>query len=159
MSTIGRRGSSWTNSDGLVVGFGTNKAAVEGTVASNDNGEGGFKVASVTFSYKDAASANVPVPAGARVHDVALVVDVAFAGGTALTVGDGTTADGFITATPGALANLTAGKVIRGDGVYLFGATDLVASEVKVYSSADTIDVAVSGTFTAGVATLVVTYI
>lgn len=159
MSTIGRRGSTWTNPDGLVVGFGTHKPAVEGTVAKNYGGAGSIKQACVTFGYKDAASANVPVPAGARVYDVTLVIEDAFVGGTSLTVGDGSSATGFITATAGATANLTAGKVVKGDGAYLFGATDTVASEVHVYASADTIDVAANGTFTAGKATLVVNYV
>lgn len=159
MSTIGRRGNTWSNPDGLVVGFGTTKTAVEGTVAKNYNGEGGMKVAAVTFDYRDAATANVPVPAGARVYDVALVVDVTWVGGTSVTVGDGNSAIGFITTTAGATANLTEAKVIKSDGAFVFGATDTVASEVHVYSVADTIDVAVNGTFTAGKATLVVTYI
>jgi len=158
MSTTINRGATWTNSDGLVVGYGPNKTVVEGAPMENDGGVGGVKNAAVTFSYKD-TGVNVPVPAGSIILEVKLVVGTAWAGGTAVEVGDGSSATGFITATAGAVANLTAGAVIGADGAYAFGATDTGARELHSYASADTIDVAYSGTFTAGDATLVVSYI
>jgi hypothetical protein len=54
----------------------------------------------------------------------------------------------------------TAGAVINNDGVYAFGATDTGAAEIKVYASADTIDLASAMTdWTAGSASLIVTYL
>lgn len=157
MATTLNRGNTWTNSDGLIVGFGTNKHVKEGGSQKQDNG-GGFKTRSVTFKYTD-TGVNVPVPAGAEIVGVKIKVDEAFAGGTAVLVGDGSDADGFITATAGALAKLVAGAVINADGLYTAGATDTTAREFKLYASADTIDLSYSGTFTAGKATLVVNYI
>lgn len=156
MATTLNRGSTWTNSDGLIVGYGTNKHVKEGGSRKNDSG-GGVKERSVTFKYTD-TSVNVPVPAGAEIIGVKLKVNDAWAGGTAVLVGDGSDADGFITATAGALAKLVAGAVINSDGLYVQGGTDTTAREVKLYASADTIDVSYSGTFTAGSATIVVIY-
>lgn len=153
------RGSTWTNSDGLVVGFGVNKVVKEGGEVKTF---GGAKTAKVVFSYKDMSGINVPVPAGSRVLDVRIKVEDAFAGGTSLKVGDGSDDDGFITATAAATANLTAGAVINVDGVYTYDDTadgDTTAAELKKYAAADTVDVTVTGTFTAGKATLEVTYL
>lgn len=169
MATAQRRGSTWTNSDGLVVGFGTHKPTVEGSAAKNYGGSGGAKVAVAKFDWKDlnaAAAINVPVPAGTRVLDVRLVVDVGFTstGTNTITVGDGSTADGFITATAATSATMaTAGAVINVDGVYSYDNSadgDTTAAELKVYASADTLDLASAQTdWTAGAATLVVTYL
>jgi hypothetical protein len=172
MSTIGRRGSTWTNSDGLVVGFGTQKPAINGAVQKNYGGVGGAKVATAVFDWKDlnanvaggtTAGIHVPVPAGARVLNVRVVIGTAWTStGTntfevGLTGGD---VDGFLSTTVGTVANMTAGAVLNGDGVFLFGATDTGAAELYAFAAADTIDV-VSGMtdWTAGTATLVVTYL
>lgn len=169
MSTIGKRGNTWTNSDGLVVGFGTNKPAVEGSVAKNYGGKGGAKVAAVSFDWQNLNAAhaiNVPVPAGTRVIDVRIVVDVGFTstGTNTITVGDGSDADGFITVSAATTTTMaTAGNVVIGDGVYTYDDTadgDVTAAELKSYASADTIDLASGQTdWTAGRATLVVTYL
>lgn len=166
MSTAQRRGATWSNPDGLVVGFGVQKPVVEGAAGKNYGGKGGSKVAVVKFDWKDlnaAAAINVPVPAGSRVLDVRVVVDTGFTstGTNTITVGDGNDTDGFITATAGTTTTMaTAGNVINNDGVYAFGATDTGAAEIKVYASADTIDLASAMTdWTAGDATLVVTYL
>jgi hypothetical protein len=172
MATIGRRASTWSNSDGLVVGYGTNKPSINGAPALNEGGLGGAKVASTTFNWKDlngqtaggtSAGINVPVPAGARILNVRVVIGTAWTStGTntfevGLTGGD---VDGFLSTTVGTVANMTAGAVLNGDGVFLFGATDTGASELYQFAAADTIDV-VSGMvdWTAGDATLVVTYL
>lgn len=157
------RKSSWTNSDGLIVGFGPNTPELTGAATSEDIHCS--KSAAVKFAWNDlnAGSAiNVPVPQGARILDVRLVVDTAFTstGTNTITVGDGNDADGFITATAADTTTLTAGKVINNDGVYAFGATDTGAAEIKVYAAADTIDLASAQTdWTAGSATLFVTYL
>lgn len=149
------RKSTWTNSDGLIVGFGPNTPEIVGGVAKEYGTN--EKTASVVFDYTK-TGVNVPVPAGAQIIGVQIRVGKAWVGGTTLEVGDGSDQDGFITAAQGATANLTAGAVINATGVYTAGATDTGAREFKVYGSADTIDVAYTGTFTAGTATLVVTY-
>ena len=159
MSTQPNRTTGFTMDGNLVVGYGPHQPMKEGTVAKNYGGRGGVKQASVTFGYKLASGANVPVPAGANVVGVVLYVEDAFVGGTSLTVGDGSSATGFIDGTQGATANLTAGAALVASGAYTKGATDTGAQEFKLYASADTIDVAVNGTFTAGKATLVVSYI
>ena len=156
MSTTQNRESSWTNPDGLVIGFGRHLPVKEG---SAQNVLGDVKSSSVTFTYDNMTGVNVPVPAGTRVVSVALHVETAFAGGTSLTVGDGGSATGFIDATQGATGNLTAGAKLVGTGAYTSGATDTTAFEFKLYASADTIDLAINGTFTAGKATLVVNYV
>ena len=160
MATIGDRASTWTNADGLVVGFGPNSPAIAGSVTAS----GG--VAAVKFDWKQlnaGKAINVPVPAGTRVLDVRMVVDTGFTstGTNTITVGDGSAANGFITATAATTATMaTAGAVVNCDGVYAFGATDTGAAELKSYASADTIDLATGMTdWTAGAATLVVTYL
>ena len=149
------RKSSWTNADGLVVGFGPNTPQVVGAEAE---GEGAIKTAYVTFDYKS-TGVNIPLPAGAAVVGVVLTVGTAWVGGTKVEVGDGSDADGFVTAAQGATANLTAGAGIVGAGAYTKGATDTGAQVFKTYASADTLDVAITGAFTAGTGTLAVSYL
>ena len=171
MSTIGRRGATWTNSDSLVVGFGTNKSPREGSTHQNAAGTlGGVKVASVKFDYVDmnacngaGGTVNVPVPAGARIVNVRIVCDTAWTStGTntaqvGLTGGD---TDLFITTTVLTTASFTAGAVLNGDGVGLFGATDAGASELYQFAAADTIDLLSDhADWLTGTATLFVTYI
>lgn len=164
---MGRRGSSWTNSDGLVVGYGTNNPMRAGNATVVD--VIGAKTASVFFDYKDmnacttGGTVNVPVPAGARILNVRIVCHTAWTStGTntaevGLTGGD---VDLFITTTVLTTANFTAGAVLNGDGVGLFGATDTGASELYQFAAADTIDLVTGmSDWTAGTASLVVTYI
>lgn len=169
MATIGDRGSSWTNSDGLVIGFGTNEAAQTGAANKMGGVSGAAKTASVTFDYKDMNAATVgtvitvPVPAGAKVLDVRVVCDTAWTstGTNTFEVGlTGTDVDGFITTTVGTIANMTAGAALVADGVFAFGATDTGAAEMYKFAAADTIDVLTAmSDWTAGTATLSVTYI
>lgn len=172
MATIGRRAASWSNPDGLVVGFGTNKPAINGAAAQNGGGVGGAKVASTVFTWQDlngqtaggtSAGINVPVPAGARILNVRVVIGTAWTStGTntfevGLTGGD---TDGFMTTAVGTVGNMSAGAVLNGDGVFLFGATDTAAAELYAFAVADTVDVVSAQTdWTAGTATLVVTYL
>lgn len=149
------RKSTWTNADGLVVGFGPNTPEVAGAVAE---GEGAIKTAYVTFDYKS-TGVNIPLPAGAAVVGVVLTVGAAWLGGTKVEVGDGSSAVGFVTAAQGATANLTAGASIVGAGAYTKGATDTGAQVFKTYATADTVDVAITGAFTAGSGTLAVSYL
>jgi len=157
------RKSTWTNADGLIVGFGPNTPELTGNATGEDIQSS--KAAAVKFSWRDlnaGSTINVPVPAGSRILDVRLVVDVAFTstGTNTITVGDGSDADGFITATAADTTTLVANAVINNDGVYAFGATDTGAAEIKLYAAADTIDLVSAQTdWTAGSASLMVTYL
>lgn len=149
------RATTWTNSDGLVVGFGRNFAERQADgVAVTD---GHSKEAILQFTFQS-TSPTISLPAGAVVEDVYLKVGTAWEGGTDIQVGDGTDPDGFISATQGATAALLEGVTIRAAGAYGIGDAATNRGLAKVYNTADTIDVAFTGTFTAGTATLVVRY-
>ena len=150
------RASSWTNADGLVVGFGAN--IPERNVAGVYDTDGAVKEAHLAITYQS-SGANIEIPAGAVVLDVVLKVGTAWAGGTDVQLGDGTDPDGWISATRGAVANLTAGATVRAGGAYAIGDAATNRGLGKVYAAADTLDVAFTGTFTAGTATIVVRYL
>jgi hypothetical protein len=149
------RATTWTNSDGLVVGFGRNYAErqADGVVKT----EGTSKEAVLQFTYQSTAP-TISIPAGSVIEDAYLKVGDAWVGGTDVQVGDGTDPDGFISSTQGATANLTAGALIRAGGAYAIGDASTNRGLAKVYAAADTLDVAFTGTFTAGTATLTVRY-
>ena len=150
------RASSWTNADGLVVGFGAN--IPERNVAGVYEHDGVVKEAHLAITYQS-SGAVIDIPAGSAVLDVVLKVGTAWAGGTKVELGDGSDADGWVSATQGAVANLTAGATIVAGGAYAIGDAATNRGLGKVYASADTLDVAITGTFTAGTATIVVRYI
>lgn len=151
------RKSTWSNPDGLIVGFGPNfPERHEGGAV---NFEGPYKVVSAQITFQSTpASVTLPVPPGSAVKAVYLVVGTAWAGGTDIQVGDGADPDGFISAGQGATANLTAGAMIRASGAYAIGDAATNKGLDKVYAVADNIDVAFTGTFTAGTATISVEY-
>lgn len=156
------RKNTWSNADGLIVGFGPNTPEKYAQTTEVDNTP--VKAAVVRFDYTQvntaaAGSINWTAPAGSTVVAVELVVDQAWVGGTSLEFGDASDTDGFITTTQGATASLTAGAKIVGAGLYTKGATDTTAQEFKVYSSATVCSVLRAGTFTAGSATLKISYI
>lgn len=156
------RKGSWANADGLIVGFGPNTP--EKSAQTTEDDVLGVKSAVIRFDYTQVNTAatgsiNWTAPAGSNVVAVELVVDAAWTGGTALSFGDATTTTGFIDATQGAIANLTAGAKLVGSGVYTKGATDVVAQEFKVYAAATVCSVLRTGTFTGGSAILKISYI
>lgn len=151
------RKSTWTNSDGLVVGFGPNYA--ERNVAGVMDHDGNVKEARLAITYQS-SGANVALPAGSVVVSVTMKVGTAWLGGTKVELGDGTDPDGWISAAQGAQANLTIGATLVAGGAYALGATDTTAARIgKLYAAADTLDVAITGTFTAGDADILVRYI
>ena len=156
------RASTWTNSDGLVVGFGPNTP--ERYAQTTEYEIGPIKEAVVYFDFTQvntaaSGSINWTAPAGSNIVGVTLEVEQAFIGGTSLEFGDATDTDGFITTTQGATANLIAGAKIVGGGVYTKGATDTVAQEFKSYASATVLSVLRVGTYTAGKAVLKIAYL
>lgn len=150
------RASTWTNADGLIVGFGANipERNVGGVYANG----GAVKEAHLAVTYQS-SGANIEIPAGSVVLDVVLEVGTAWAGGTKVELGDGTDPDGWISATQGAVANLTTGATIVAGGAYAIGDAATNRGLGKVYASADTLDVAITGSFTAGTGTFIVRYI
>jgi hypothetical protein len=150
------RKTTWTNADGLVVGFGPN--VPERNVAGVFNTDGVVKEARLAITHLSSGAA-VSLPAGAAVLDVVVKVGTAWVGGTKVEVGDGSDADGWVSATQGATAELTAGKVIVGAGAYAIGDAATNKGLAKVYSAADTLDVTITGTYTAGTADIIVRYI
>lgn len=150
------RKSTWTNADGLVVGFGPNEA--ERNVAGVLDTAGTVKEARLAINHKS-SGAGISLPAGSIVLGVVMKVGAAWVGGTKVEVGDGTDADGYISATQGATAELTAGKSIVAGGAYAVGDAATNAGLPKVYASADTLDVTITGTYTAGSADIFVRYI
>jgi len=159
-----RKQTTWSNPDGLVIGFGPRTVESVAAVAKTFGGQGAAKVASVVFDYAAAqlaaANVNVPVPADSTIVSVVLDVLEAFAGGTKLEVGlTGGDVDGFLSATQGALAELTLGRHLVGMGALLLDANASDSTETyAVGTSAETVDVLATGTFTAGKARLTVTY-
>lgn len=151
------RKTTWTNSDGLVVGFGPNDP--ERNISGVLENDGVVKEARLAITY-ESSGATVTIPAGSIVQEVLVKIGAAWVGGTKVEVGDGTDADGWVSATQGATANLTVGATIRAGGAYAIGATDATAKALgKVYASADTLDVTITGTYTAGTADVFVRYI
>ena len=150
------RKSTWTNADGLVVGFGPNYP--ERNVAGVIETDGVVKEARLAITY-ESSGATVALPAGSVVLDVVVKVGTAWVGGTKVEIGDGSDADGWISATQGATANLTAGASIVAGGAYAIGDAATNKGLGKVYASADTLDVAITGAYTAGSADVFVRYI
>jgi len=150
------RKSTWTNADGLVVGFGPNFA--ERNVSGVLETDGVVKEARLAITFQS-SGANIDLPAGSVVQDVVVKVGTAWVGGTDVQLGDGTDPDGWVSATQGATANLTAGATIRAAGAYAIGDASTNRGLGKVYATADTLDVAFTGTFTAGTADIFVRYI
>ena len=150
------RKSTWTNADGLVVGFGPNFP--ERNVAGVLDHDGTVKEARLAVTFQS-SGAKVDLPAGSIVLGVVMKVGTAWVGGTKVEVGDGTDPDGYISATQGAAANLTAGAAIAAGGAYAVGDASTNAGLPKVYASADSLDVTITGSFTAGTADIFVRYI
>jgi hypothetical protein len=150
------RQSTWTNADGLVVGFGPNYP--ERNVAGVIETDGVVKEARLAVTYQS-SGATVALPAGSVVLDVVMKVGAAWVGGTKVEIGDGSDADGWISATQGATANLTVGASVVAGGAYAIGDAATNKGLGKVYAAADTLDVAITGTYTAGTADVFVRYI
>ena len=150
------RQSTWTNADGLVVGFGPNYP--ERNVAGVIETDGVVKEARLAITYQS-SGATVALPAGSVVLDVVMKVGAAWVGGTKVEIGDGSDADGWISATQGATANLTVGASVVAGGAYAIGDAATNKGLGKVYAAADTLDVAITGAYTAGSADVFVRYI
>ena len=150
------RQSTWANADGLIVGFGGNYP--ERNVAGEYETDGAVKEAVLQITFQS-SGAVVALPAGSSVLDVNLMVGTAWVGGTKVEIGDATDPDGWISATQGATANLTVGADIVAGGAYAIGDAATNRGLAKVYSAATNLTATITGSFTAGTATVVVRYI
>jgi hypothetical protein len=153
------RKSTWTNSDGLVVGFGPNYAERNDAGVAEVDGVDKQAILKITKdSTFGAAGAKVSLPAGSLVKNVFMKVGAAWVGGTSLAFGDAGGTGGWITATQGATASLTAGAAIQAQGTYAYTATEGQLPP-KVYAAATDLYITAVGTYTAGDATIVVEYV
>lgn len=151
------RASTWTNPDGLVVGFG--QAFGERQAAGVDLTDGNIQEYKLQITYQStfgSTGAKVTVPAGCVVKDVAIKVGTAWVGGTSVAFGDAGNNSGFITAAQGATASLTANTTIVGQGAYVQGNAATNQGFGKPYAAATDLFVTVVGTYTAGDATITV---
>lgn len=159
---------AWTNEDGLVVRFGTERGAVKDQGVTRDNVH---KTLVHKFTYADVANTDTAaadpespfIPAGSVITRAALYVTDAFVGATGvldigLKVADGTnTNDAGILST--GIATIDAdGDVVIGDGALVLQETgDLTAvrftADQYIMTTYDT------AAFTEGAATLVVEYL
>lgn len=153
------RDATWTNDDGLVVGFGTRDT--QNTQNGPYKTEGLVKEYVIkihdatTLGDTDTAAmqgSEVPIPANAIIESAKLVVDTAFTSGGSAVLDVGVKAkagtaiddDGIDAAI--AVGSLTAGAVIACDGALV--GTTVGTADAYPYFSYDT------AAFTAGAATL-----
>jgi hypothetical protein len=151
------RKATWTNSDGLVVGYGPNSP--ERTAAGVLHSDTNQKVAKLHVSFEStfgASGAKITIPAGSIVKNVYAKVTTTWAGGTSLTFGDATDADGWIVA--GSFGTPSAGGVIQADGAYAYTATEGQLPP-KEYATATDLYLTKVGTYTAGEADVYVEYV
>jgi hypothetical protein len=154
------RGTTWSNSDGLVVGFGPNvPERLQAAVIAQEGTDTKIAKLSITFaSTFGSRSAKVTIPANSLVKNVYMKVGTAWAGGTSLAFGD-TNWHWFLDYSyTGSNSQLTAGVAIQAQGAYAFTATEgqLVP---KVYATSLDLFVTAVGTFTAGTADIYVEYV
>jgi len=137
--------------------------------------EVGETTGTVGTKYLDALV--VVIPSYSQIVSVRMYVQKAFVGGTSLKAGlvnsDGTAAtndasgNGLFTATDGAVANLVIHNWLEGDGALIKPATSATTNGIGLGAGADTangavglvIKVTAAGTFTAGHARLIVSYV
>jgi hypothetical protein len=154
------RKTTWSNPDGLVVGFGPNYVERNASAVTTQK-DGDKKTAKIHIDFKStfgASGAKLAIPAGSIVELVYMKVTTTWLGGTSLAVGDAGSTGGWITAAQGAEANLTvAAGVINAQGAYAFTATEGQLPP-KVFSTATDLFVTSVGTHTAGEADIYVVY-
>jgi len=174
---------AWTNADGLQVRFGSDWSS--GALRRNRPGTlstmGATKQIEIDVVLKVLAAGvpsfsadlnndgtldgfyngDVKIPANSKITSVQYVSGETAVGGTAITVGlyqkTGTviSANGLITATEGAVANLALGKIVTGAGTLATGTSG--SDSVGVNDAY--LGITPTGTFTAGRGRLIVHYI
>src|SRR5258705_5998207 len=121
------RKTTWSNPDGLIVGFGPNTTERNQSAVTTQK-DGDKKTAKIHIAFNStfgSTGAKFTIPAGSIVELVYMKVSTTWTGGTSLAVGDVGTTGGWITAAQGAEANLTtAAGVINAQGAYALTATE-----------------------------------
>ena len=171
------RGSTWTNKDGLVVGFGTHSA--DNGVAAVVGGSGAFKTLQVKLEDATALEAvgsitaasfkpqDVVIPRGSRILEASFTVTAAFTTSASGALNIGTNEAGLsgdytaddengIDAAIAVTALDAIGATVACDGALVAGVTTCGAastSDVKICFGYTT------GVFTAGAGVLTVRYI
>jgi hypothetical protein len=158
------RNSLWTNSDGLIVGFGTH--SIDGSGATKSSVKGDVQTVKLKITGTGLLDAAVPnalenanavvIPSGAYIKSAFLAVTTAFTSGGSAVLDIGTIGlddvivddDGIHSAV--AVATLVANYDVACSGALI--GTKLTSAQ-KVYASYDT------AAFTAGEAVLIVEYI
>ena len=157
------RATTWSNSDGLVVGFGPNFS--ERQKGADVNMTGHVHQAVLDFNYQSTAASagdcKIDIPAGATITSVVLKTGTLWDNGTAIEIGDAADPNGWFTTTLLAEADLDGGDNLTwvADGVYAVGDNADNKANGKDYDTAGQIDVLITGTFTKGTARLIVDYI
>jgi hypothetical protein len=159
---------SWTNADGLVVKFGTERAEV---MPGGVNMKNVHKTFVHKFTYADVANTDTAaadpsaafIPAGSVIVRAVLYVTTAFVGATGvldigLKIADGTNTDDDGILSTGIATIDAAGDAVIGDGALVLQETgDLTAkrftADQYIMTTYDT------AAFTAGAATLVIEYL
>jgi hypothetical protein len=165
--------TDYVNADGLKTHFGSSTKPYANNIAAAEYSPKKYFV--VDFDYTTDTGSGY-IPSGSVITDAWIFVDQAWTGLTDLTVGlvraDGTTAidaDGILSATLGAQANLTAGLVARADGALVpyqkvaggggDPANDPLIPAPSVLGYNGYIEAYANGTATAGSMRVVVEYI
>lgn len=167
------RGSTWTNSDGLVVGFGTH--TVDNDVPSVTSGGGSVKTMVVqivgidlpdTYAATDTPPQAATIRRGSLITSAVFVVDEAFTSGGAATLDIGTWSKGLATDVVDDAGGIDAAVALTaidaiGEAVICNGA--LVGGTVAVGATANGDCVIApsynTAAFTAGKGTLTIQYI
>jgi len=154
------RKSTCSNSDGLVMGYGTTESERNlGAVTTLEGGN--VKTARLSVNSKStfgASGAKISIPANSLIKTVYMKVGTAWVGGTSLAFGDAGSTGGWVTATQGATASLTLNTPIPALGAYAYTATEGQLPP-KVYAAATDLYITAVGTFTAGTADIYVEYV
>ena len=159
------RSATWTNNDGLVVGFGTRDS-------KNNNGatvrtEGNVEIFSMELDWNTLPAAagtapsskSIPIPANSLIHRATLRVTEAFVSGGATTLDIGfVNAAGTVIDQDGVDAAIAktaidaVGEVVQCDGVLVGGVATVGTADAYISCSVGT------GPYTAGMAELTIEY-
>ena len=151
-------GTAYTNSDGLILNFGTRSVELTNASVTSKDGYEGELVVDFDYSttgsvgYQAAQAANALIPAGSVINSVTLVVGDAWIGGTSLAL-DFEDSAGATTPAAGLAATAQATLVA---GYSVIGAGAAVGAIVPSANSDVGLNTTVVGTFTAGSAKVVV---
>lgn len=156
------RESTWTNNDGLVVGFGTRDSSNENSATVRT--QGNVNIWQFPLNYDNLptigtapSSKAIPIPAAAVIQRATFTVTEAFAGGTNIDFGLMDAAGTAIDDDGLDVAVLTAAIDAVGEVVQMDGA--LVGSALDVGTVDAYFGTVVTGTYTAGKGILLVEYV